>query len=115
MRSHRDIVVAEVRKLVAETGLTPSALAREAGLATSTLTRFLAHENAALLSTRTMMKLRETRDAILARQSAALSVQSLLTSGYNRALIAELLAMPEKELRAALDQVKRSKPAGRNG
>lgn len=112
MPNPREIVVAEIESMLADTGLTASALAREAGLATSTLTRFLAEENASLLTMRTMIKLREARAAIVARRAASPSLQDLLKQADKGALIAELLAVPEADLRAALDTVKRRGEAG---
>lgn len=56
MEDERERVAAIFRQCVAESGLTPSALARSAGLSPSTITRFLAGKVGSIPSTRTVAK-----------------------------------------------------------
>lgn len=60
MSYQEDVLRRWVEDLLVETGHTPSSLAREAGLAGSTLTRFLQKENASqTLSRRSIQRLAE--------------------------------------------------------
>jgi transcriptional regulator with XRE-family HTH domain len=57
MEPTRDEIASWIKEVLAKTGDTPSALARKAGLATTTITRFLNDPGSPMLSLRSMAKI----------------------------------------------------------
>lgn len=98
MGNARDAVVREVEQMLVDLDMKPSPFAKEAGVATTTLTRFLGNEDAPLLSTSTLVKLREARDRILAERGTAPNLSHLTKNAKKRALIARLLALPDDQV-----------------
>lgn len=89
-----------------QVGMKASPFAQAAGVATTTLTRFLSKPDAPLLSTRTLMQLRAARDRILAERGSAPDLSHLTKNAKKRALIAHLLALPDDDLVAIEDAIK---------
>lgn len=102
---------------MAETGLSKSALALKSGMPSSTLTRFYRNEDAPLLTTRTMERLRATRDRIVAEIETMLPEMKDLPHGHDkRALAAEVIHMNAAEMtavRKALAEVRAAAAAKR--
>lgn len=103
--------------MLAEVGLKASPFAKKAGVATSTVTRFLANADAPILSTSTMVKLREARDRLLLERGAP-NLDNLTKNAKKRAIIAALLAASDDQITAFEDAIKRApqtKAARRKG
>lgn len=64
MEPTRDEIIAWLQAILARTGETPSALARRAGLATTTLTRFLNDPDADMLGLRSIAKIAHVAGAV---------------------------------------------------
>lgn len=114
MRSAREAVLKEVQEMLDQVGMKPSRFAREAKVATTTLTRFIDKPDGSILSTLTLMKLRETRDRIVAARAISPDLSQLTKNAKKRALIADLLALEDDDLVAVEDAIKRApKPLAR--
>lgn len=91
-----------------QVGMKPSPFAREANVATTTLTRFIDKSDGPILSTLTLMKLREARDRIVAARAGDPDLSQLTKNAKKRALIARLLALEDDDLVAVEDAIKRA-------
>jgi predicted transcriptional regulator len=101
------MIVQEVERMLAEVGLKPSPFAKEAGLLPSTLTRFLKNDDAPLLSTTTLMKLRQARDRLLAARGAgSLDLEQFAKNPRKRAMLAMLVKAGEDDLAAIENAIK---------
>jgi predicted transcriptional regulator len=117
MVNARDAVVREVEQMLDQVGMKASPFAKAAGLSTTTLTRFLANPGAPVLSTSTMVRLRDARDRILAERGATPDLSNLTKNAKKRALIARLLALPDDDLAAvenAIQGIPEAPPRKRN-
>jgi predicted transcriptional regulator len=98
MVNARDEVVRQVEQMLAQVGMKASPFAKVAGLSSTTLTRFLKNPHAPVLTTSTMVKLRDARDRILATRGSTAHVSQLTKNAKKRALIARLLELPDNDL-----------------
>lgn len=111
MKNARDAVLREVEQMLADVDMKASPFAREAKVATTTLTRFMSNSASPLLSTSTLVKLRETRDRLLAARRATPNLNHLTKNAKKRALIARLLAVSDDQLVAIEDAIERAPKA----
>lgn len=93
--------------MLAEVGMDASPFAKAAGVSPSTVTRFLRHEDASILSTTTMMKLRAARDRLISERALPPDLKNLTKNAKKRAIIARLLAIPDDEVPALEEAIER--------
>ncbi len=75
-----------------------SPFAKAAGIATTTLTRFLTNEQAPVLSTSTLVKLRETRDRLLRERKVYPNLDQLTKDPKKQAIIALVLRASDDQI-----------------
>jgi hypothetical protein len=98
----REAMRAWVRSVIAATGLSDWAFATRAGLATSTITRFLNQPVKHLLSARTLSKISAAADAPVPGELLSASVQE--RAEIDRALLQIALAEARRALRGVASQ-----------
>lgn len=116
MPTARDVVILDLKRMLAEVGMRPSPFAKEAKVATTTLTRFLREPDAPLLSNTTMAKLRVAHERLLTERQSGPRLDHLTKDAKKRALIARLLAASDDQvvaIKQAIDSLPKVAPTGR--
>jgi hypothetical protein len=104
-------VLDELERMIADVarfGVSPSAFAKRAKVAQTTVNRFRRDpEGQPLMKAVTLARLRAAHDAILAESAASPYLQQLTKNAKKRALIARLLTLDDAQLRAIEEAIDR--------